>query len=125
MGSEMCIRDRLIIDEMAVNPRYYEKMSELLDALIEERRRKALEYKEYLKRIVELTKKVKQPETGSSYPEVINRPALRALYDNLELESDSDVRQTQKMLSEQESISKRAEKVLALDQAIRNIKKDN
>ena len=116
---------KLIIDEMAVNPRYYEKMSELLDALIEERRRKALGYKEYLKRIVELTKKVKQPETGSSYPEVINRPALRALYDNLELESDSDVRQTQKMLSEQESISKRAEKVLALDQAIRNIKKDN
>ncbi len=24
---------RLIIDEMAVNPKYYEKMSELLDAL--------------------------------------------------------------------------------------------
>ena len=25
---------RIIIDEMAVNPKYYEKMSELLDALI-------------------------------------------------------------------------------------------
>ncbi|MFO8129008.1 MAG: hypothetical protein R6T99_03775, partial [Bacteroidales bacterium] len=35
---------RLIIDEMAVNPKYYEKMSELLDALIRDRRQKAIEY---------------------------------------------------------------------------------
>jgi type I restriction enzyme R subunit len=30
---------KVIIDERALNPKYYEKMSELLDALIEERRR--------------------------------------------------------------------------------------
>ena len=36
---------RLIIDEMAVNPRYYEEMSTLLDALIAERKRQALDYK--------------------------------------------------------------------------------
>ena len=75
---------KLIIDEMAVNPRYYEQMSKLLDALIEERRRQALAYKEYLRRIIELTKKVKRPETGTRYPGMINTPALRALYDNLE-----------------------------------------
>jgi type I restriction enzyme, R subunit len=41
---------RLIIDEMAVNPKYYEKMSELLDALIEQRRQEALDYQAYLRR---------------------------------------------------------------------------
>jgi len=35
---------RLIIDEMAVNPRYYEKMSELLDALILQRKQEAIDY---------------------------------------------------------------------------------
>ncbi|HDL89635.1 MAG TPA: hypothetical protein ENG14_01885 [Thermodesulforhabdus norvegica] len=116
---------KLIIDEMAVNPRYYEKMSRLLDALIQERRRQALEYKEYLKRIVELTKKVKQPETGSSYPEVINRPALRALYDNLELVATREVKEAQANWGERPGVDTRAERALALDQAIRSIKKDD
>jgi type I restriction enzyme R subunit len=48
---------RLIIDEMEVNPKYYEQMSHLLDALITQRRRKAISYKEYLQQIVELTRK--------------------------------------------------------------------
>ncbi len=75
---------RLIIDEMPVNPKYYEKMSKLLDELIEERRRQAIEYKEYLQQIVELTKKIKNPETGATYPDTINTPGRRALYDNLD-----------------------------------------
>lgn len=74
---------RLIIDEMAVNPKYYEKMSELLDALIEQRRKEALEYKEYLRRIVELTRKVARREEQNSYPAGIDTPAVQALYDNL------------------------------------------
>ena len=51
---------RLIVDEMAVNPRYYEKMSELLDGLILQRKQEAIDYKAYLAWIVELTKKVRQ-----------------------------------------------------------------
>lgn len=74
---------RLIIDEMAVNPKYYENMSELLDALIEQRRRAALDYKEYLRRIVELTRQAARKEEKSSYPEGIETPAQQALYDNL------------------------------------------
>ena len=58
---------RLIIDESAVNPKYYEKMSELLDALILQRKQEALDYKTYLAKIVELTKKVSKPETQSLY----------------------------------------------------------
>ena len=39
---------RLIVDEMAVNPKYYEKMSAVLDALIQQRREEAIEYEDYL-----------------------------------------------------------------------------
>ncbi len=74
---------RLIIDEMAVNPKYYEKMSELLDALIEQRRKEALEYKEYLRRIVELTRQAARRDEQSRYPTGIDTRAQQALYDNL------------------------------------------
>ena len=74
---------RLIIDEMTVNPKYYEKMSELLDALIEQRRQQALEYKEYLRRIVELTRQAARREEQNRYPPGIDTPAQQALYDNL------------------------------------------
>jgi type I restriction enzyme, R subunit len=42
-----------------------------------------LDYQKYLERIVELTKKVKNPGVGESYPKALNTPAKRALYDNL------------------------------------------
>jgi type I restriction enzyme R subunit len=58
-------------------------MSQLLDALIKQRRTEALGYQEYLRKIVELTKKVSNPEVGSAYPKTVNTPAKRALYDNL------------------------------------------
>ena len=74
---------KLIIDESPINPKYYEKMSELLDALITQRRHEALDYQEYLRKIIELTKKVKNPATGAAYPTTLNTPAKRALYDNL------------------------------------------
>ncbi|OIP33290.1 MAG: restriction endonuclease subunit R [Deltaproteobacteria bacterium CG2_30_66_27] len=75
---------RLIIDEHPINPKYYEKMSELLDALIEQRRKEAMDYQEYLRRIVELTKKVTNPEATGAYPAPMKTPGKRALYDNLD-----------------------------------------
>jgi type I restriction enzyme R subunit len=75
---------KLIIDEQPINPKYYEKMSALLDALIEQRRKEALDYQEYLRRIVELTKQVASPETSGAYPVTMNTPGKRALYDNLD-----------------------------------------
>jgi len=75
---------RLIIDESPINPRYYDKMSELLDALIEERRTGALEYQEYLAKIAELTKQAATPGAGSRYPATLDTPAKTALYDNLD-----------------------------------------
>lgn len=75
---------KLIIDERPINPKYYEKMSRLLDALIQERREQAVKYQAYLKKLVELTKKVTHPETGEAYPKTMNTPGRRTLYDNLD-----------------------------------------
>ena len=74
---------KLILDESPINPKYYEKMSELLDALILQRRQEAIAYEEYLRRIVELTKQAKNPATGAAYSPILSTPGLRALYDNL------------------------------------------
>jgi type I restriction enzyme R subunit len=74
---------KLIIDESPINPKYYEKMSELLDALILQRKQGAIDYKEYLAKIVALTKKAKNGPGGADYPATLNTPAKRALYDNL------------------------------------------
>lgn len=74
---------KLIIDESPINPKYYEKMSELLDALIEQRKQSALSYQEYLAKIVELTKQAKAGPNAGAYPASLNAPARRALYDNL------------------------------------------
>ncbi|MCG5531464.1 type I restriction endonuclease subunit R [Halorhodospira halochloris] len=88
---------RLIIDEMAVNPKYYEKMSELLDALIEQRRQEALEYKDYLRRIVELTRQAARREEQNSYPTGIDTPAQQALYDNLGRDANLTLRLDEKI----------------------------
>ncbi len=74
---------KLIIDEQPINPKYYERMSELLDALIEQRRKEALDYQQYLEKIVELTRQARNPGAGGGYPKALNTPARRALYDNL------------------------------------------
>lgn len=74
---------RLIIDEMPTNPKYYQRMSELLDELVKQRKRADVEYREYLAKIIALSKQVRHPEQSSYYPANINSKAKQALYDNL------------------------------------------
>jgi type I restriction enzyme, R subunit len=74
---------KVIVANQATNPLYYEKMSELLMKIIEDRKQHKEDYKDYLERIVELTKKIKRPEDDAGYPERIKDSApLRALFDN-------------------------------------------
>ena len=80
---------KLIIDEQPVNPKYYEKMSELLDSLILQRREQALEYEQYLAEMIALAVKVQMPSGGKDYPSTINTGAKRALYDNLNKNNDT------------------------------------
>lgn len=71
-----------IVEKTQTNPKYYEKMSALLEGLIEQRKKDVLEYEKYLQKIVELCRKVHRPEAGMDYPENIrNSAAKRAFYD--------------------------------------------
>jgi len=74
---------KLIIDEQPINPKYYERMSALLDALIEQRKLAAVEYQQYLAGIVALAQQVTNPEGSTTYPVTLDTAAKRALYDNL------------------------------------------
>lgn len=83
---------KVIIDEQPVNPKYYDKMSELLDALIRQRKEEALDYKAYLDRLVELAGSVHEPAGAGGYPTSMDTPAKRALYDNLDGDENVAVR---------------------------------
>lgn len=76
---------KLIINESPVDPAYYDKMSTLLDALIEQRRQGVLSYKEYLEKIARLTQDATLPGGGpAAYPASVKTTAQRALYNNLD-----------------------------------------
>lgn len=79
---------KVIIDEHALNPKYYDRMSELLDAILEERRQQAIEYEEYLARILEAAQQLGSRETGKSYPTWAKNEAQRALVDTLDGDTD-------------------------------------
>ena len=111
---------RLIIDEMAVNPKYYEHMSTLLEQLIEERKKQALDYQVYLAQIVELAKKVHSPEQGR-YPQAINSRALQAIFDLLQDWPELDSLLSKRKVSDPgESVAETV--ALRVDDAVRRSK---
>lgn len=74
---------RKVIEKVTVNPRYYAKMSEILDKLIEERKQGVLDYAQMLEEYIKLAKNVDCPEENEKYPESIRKSkALMAIYDN-------------------------------------------
>ena len=93
---------KLIVEERPTNPTYYDKMSELLDSLIQQRQQQAEEYEQYLASIVELAKQVQNPTSMAAYPNLLNTRARRALYDNLgkneqlAIALDAKIQQTKK-----------------------------
>ncbi len=91
---------KVIIDERAMNPKYYDKMSELLDALIEQRRQGALDYQTYLAQLLDAAKKLGSQESDTKYPDWADNGAKKALVDffhpddTLAVEVDTIVRHT-------------------------------
>jgi type I restriction enzyme R subunit len=89
---------KVIVDERPMNPKYYDRMSELLDALLEERRTGALEYKDYLAKLLEQATKLGKGESETKYPVWADNGARRALVDfflpddSLAIEVDEAVR---------------------------------
>lgn len=74
---------KTIIQEMPINPAYYEKMSVLLVELIRLRKEGAISYEELLKEYEELARSI-QPNTKKTYPATIDTKPKQALYDNLD-----------------------------------------
>lgn len=93
---------KLIVDKQPTNPKYFDRMSALLDELIEDRRQESQAYEAYIQQIVNLSQQVANPNSSSHYPPEIDSAAKRALYDNLDRNSplalaiDLTIRQTKK-----------------------------
>ncbi|WP_181229717.1 type I restriction endonuclease subunit R [Helicobacter pylori] len=92
---------KCIIEKEASDPKYYEKLSSLLNDLISQFREKKLTYLEYLQQIHNLAKQVIHKE-DKNYPTKINTNALKTLYDNLDenealaLETDACIRENKR-----------------------------
>jgi type I restriction enzyme, R subunit len=71
-----------IIKEHLNDPAYFDKMSALLDEVIELRNTKAIEYEEYLQRIAGIAKGVEAGQSPDT-PAALDTPGKRALWNNL------------------------------------------
>lgn len=72
---------KVIVDERAMNPKYYDKMSELLDAIIEQHRQQAIDYQEYLAKLLDAAKNLGTQDSDTQYPDWADNGARRALID--------------------------------------------
>lgn len=113
---------RLIVDEMAVNPKYYERMSQLLDALIAQRKQDALDYASYLAKVVELSRKISRAGSDFAYPANIRGATRCAIYDALRSIEDLPSRLVPRLIvADEPDIA--AATTLAIDDAIRAVRK--
>ncbi len=72
---------RTIVDERAMNPKYYDSMSKLLDDLIDKQKQDAAAYADYLGDLVALAAQVGTGAPIGTYPGWASTPARRALVD--------------------------------------------
>jgi type I restriction enzyme, R subunit len=75
------VRSKIVKASLS-DPAYYEKMSALLDEIIADRKEKAIEYEDYLKKVAELSKQVMAGKSVDT-PAQLNTPGRFALYNNL------------------------------------------
>lgn len=74
---------RQVVEKVVINPAYYSKMSQILEQLILERKKKVISYKELIEKYIELAKNVSEPQNNTKYPEKVRTSAaMRAFYDN-------------------------------------------
>jgi type I restriction enzyme R subunit len=75
------VRSKIIKDHLN-DPAFYDRMSELLNQILDDLRQKQLDYEDFLKQISDIAKRV-QAGTAADTPVTLNTPAKRALYHNL------------------------------------------
>lgn len=95
------VRKKIIKDHL-IDPAFFEEMSKLLSAIIQERKNNAINYAEYLQKIADLAKKVNDGKSEET-PATLVTIAQRALYNNL---------------------NKNEELAMLIDSAIKNVKRD-
>jgi type I restriction enzyme R subunit len=72
-----------IVEKAPVNPKYYERMSAILEQIIEECREGVIVYEQKLEKCISIARNIANPEDNDGYPEKIRKSgALRAFYDN-------------------------------------------
>ena len=72
-----------VVEKIVINPAYYSKMSQILEQLILERKKKVISYKSLIEKYIELAKNVSEPQNNTKYPESVRASsAMRAFYDN-------------------------------------------
>ncbi len=93
---------KIITDERGTNPKFFDRMSTLLEEVIKERKAKAIDYEQYLKKIEELTRQLLQKSDQKQYPTTLVSAAQKALYDNLDgneelaIQVDTEIRNVKK-----------------------------
>ena len=107
---------QVIVEKTPENPKYYEEMSEVLDALIHRRRQEARDYEAYLAKILALAERVGKSETQGAYPSEIRTQAQRALFDNIV----PDVSRLQETDN-----ARKAQIALTLDETISSVRRDD
>lgn len=76
---------KTIIRDQLTDPRFYEKMSKLLDDLIRQSRADAAAYEEFLKKAEDLVRQMAQGRGASGHPSILEgRPNAIVLYNNLD-----------------------------------------
>ena len=73
---------KMIISERPNNPAYFDKMSELLNQLLEEQKSGKMQYKELIEKLIEKLKEARST-VRKRYPSAIDTKGKQALYDNL------------------------------------------
>ncbi len=119
MGNEQAVAETIennirstIIKERMSDPAFYERMSTLLNEVIADRKARAIEYEEYLKRIAELARTLDLGKTDDT-PESLDLPERRAIYNKL-AQMDRDEMDDERLV----------ELALKVDETVKSVRPD-
>lgn len=111
-----------IIKEHLNDPAFYDKMSTLLDEIIANRKRKALNYEQYLKEVADLVRRVEAGQ-ADDMPKELTTPGRRALYNSLKAFAE---REAMHAVADAEKVAVRAlDLALKLDDEIKAHRPDS
>ena len=82
---------KMIISERPNNPAYFDRMSDLLNQLLQEQHDGKLQYKELIEKLIEKLKEARSA-TRVKYPASLDTKGKRALYDSLDQDAELALR---------------------------------